>query len=89
MAIHSHKLALAAAGSMAIWYTFCILTCWFWPQQSLQLLAHLIHASSLEHLAPLMSFTFVGVVCGYIQSMTYVYLFVWPMASIYNWLMSR
>ena len=89
MTFNSQKLALSAAGSIAIWYTFCFLTCWLWPKESLQLIAQLIHVSSLEHLEPYMSFTFLGYISGLIQNILYVYLFVWPMAAIYNALVRK
>lgn len=89
MTFNSHKLALAAAGSMAIWYTVCTLFCVLWPHWALQLTADVLHMSSLDHLMPLFHITLINYISGLIQSCIYAYLFVWPMAAIYNLLVRK
>ena len=84
MKIHTQKYALAATGSMGIWYAVCAALCWMWPQQALQLTAPLLHMRSLELFAPYFHVTLAGFFNGLIQSMVYTYLYVWLFGWLYN-----
>ncbi len=89
MTFNSQKLALAATTSTVIWYSVCTLLCALWPQWALQMVADILHLSTLDHLLPIFHITFRSFISGLIQSCLSMYLFVWPMAAIYNFLVRK
>ena len=84
MTLDSHKFSLSAALMVGVAYLICTVFCYLWPQFSSDLMAPMLHVSSLD-----MVITLQGTVLGLVQYVAYTYALVYLWAWLYNGLLER
>lgn len=84
MTIQTHKLASSAAITIGISYIICASLMHIWPKIMLQLMAELMHMSSLEIIEPYFQVTLKNFISGILQSIIYTYFFVALWGTLYN-----
>ncbi len=84
MALDSHKFSLSAGLTAGVAYLVCTAFCYLWPQLSSDLMAPMVHMSSVGTVV-----TLQGTVLGLVQFVAYTYALVYLWAWLYNGLLAR
>lgn len=81
MELNKNKFAMAAAGTMGIWYLICAAIVAVAPDLGLTLFGWLVHLVNLETAA----ITWGGFFAGFVEILILSYLMGWVFAWIHNW----
>lgn len=85
MKLNSCKLATAAAIASAFFYGVCTALLYWWPEQSLQYKAAVLHMRNLELFQPYIEITWKNFAVGLVQVLLSSFIYVYLLAWIYNW----
>lgn len=79
-----NKLAAAASLAVGTTYTVCTILVIVFPKQALQLVASLMHMTSLALFDPYYQVTFSNFIAGLLLLMTFSFVLVWLTGFIYG-----
>lgn len=75
---HEHKrFAFSAAAAMGIAYLLCTICVIFFPKQSLEVTAALLHVSTLEPLVPVVHVTPMNFISGLVVVIAFTFFVTW------------
>lgn len=85
MKLHSLKFAGAGALAAGISYSACAALFYYWPSQSLEYTAQLLHLKSLAAISSYMKIDPMNFLSGLLQIILYAFITLWIMAVLYNY----